>query len=183
MAREVDLLTTYQNHPDIWLAIKLDNQTKDTKTPHGVWRDYYTGHRLNDYTKPWMINADSGHFVKMSFIEIENGTGVWQWNRKTYTVNKVGCPCQNSILELRGLCPTSLLAGQNKVRGIQYVPQQDGSHVVFQGGISTKIAAVNHKWKITAANLDAYAISEAQKGTYALGKHTWNIHSDECQKM
>ena len=37
----------------------------------------------------------------------------------------------------------------------------------FVGGISTKIVNDKEKWKLTVANLDAYAVSQAPESSYA----------------
>ena len=175
---EVSLLATEADlRTDLWLPIKMDSNTEDEQSS-GVWRDYYTEEPLDNYTKPWQDCKNKGPFVKVTLNE--NGSNVWQWNSKGEA--EAGCVCQKTVLKLRGLCKTSKLKGRNKVRGYQYIPQQNTKLPVdsfFAGEISTKIAIENHKWKLTVANSDAYAISDVPENTYALGKHTWSIFNDQ----
>ena len=55
---------------DLWLSVtegdknnnlvRLDHWPTTTKATEGVWRDYYTGDQLHNYTKPWYTeNADN----------------------------------------------------------------------------------------------------------------------------
>ena len=189
LTKEIHFLTANKENIDFWLAIRFDNKTKDEQSSGGVWRDYYTGERLDNFTKPWMKNDDGANFVTMHYTEIENGTWAWRWNRNNYRLNKYGCPCQKAILQLRGLCPNSAFRGENEVRGLQYTPyqcsklpcnEQSPFDSFFAGGISTKIATDTEKWKLTVANFDAFAVSQAPENSYALGKHTWNIFNDKC---
>ena len=190
VTKEIELLTGNKYNHDFWLALRLENNTKDEQSPEGVWRDYYTGEPLDNFTKPWMKHDDGGNFVRMTYSEIENETMSWQWNRNKYKSNPVGCLCQKTVLKLRGLCLESAFRSQTKLRGIQYVPQQctelscsDQSPLdsFFVGGLFTKIATENDKWKLTIPQYDVYAVSEAPESSYALGKHTWNIFNDECR--
>ena len=189
LTKEIELLTANKYNNDLWLAIRFDNKTKDEQLVGGVWRDFYTGEILENYTEPLIKNDDGANFVTMHYVEIETGTWAWQWNRNNYRFNNVGCPCQKALLELRGLCPNSAFRGQNQVRGLQYkndqcsklsCNEQSPFDSFFVGGISTKIVTDNEKWKMTAANSDAYAVSQAPENSYVLGKHTWNVFNDKC---
>ena len=50
--------------PEIWLSAtegdigdelgKLDHWPEGVEAKEGVWRDYYTGEQLENYTKPWI---------------------------------------------------------------------------------------------------------------------------------
>ena len=36
---------------------KLDHWQEDVEAEEGVWRDYYSGEQLENYTKPWMTSS------------------------------------------------------------------------------------------------------------------------------
>ena len=191
LTKELDLLVPNPSSDlKLWLAIRLDNTTMDSHS--GVWRDYYNNWEpLANYTKPWMDVDDMGNFVKVVYGKNANGTNAWQWNRNNLNSNDLGCPCQKSVLQLRGLCPSSLLRGENQPRGLQYmnkqctklscnVNDQSVMNSFFVGGLSNKIVFQNDTWRIMSAHYDAYAVSEAPHDSYALGKHNWEIFNDEC---
>ena len=102
----------------------------DTVVEEGVWRDYYTGEKLEDYAKPWRKGEDEkvgvGRDCLNMFIwrpksveedlsqaerDLKLVDRSWWESRCAGPVR--GCPCNNDklppLLSLRGLCPSSLL--------------------------------------------------------------------------
>ena len=190
LTKELDILIPNPSEGlKLWLAIRLDNTRKDSTGKE--WKDFYTVEPLANYTKPWMNGDDVSDFVKMIKETHKNGTRTWQWNRDTPISKELGCPCQKSVLQLRGLCPSSLLRGENQPRGLQYMNKQctklscnvDDQSVMnsfFVGGLSNKIVFQNDTWRIMSAQYDAYAVSEAPQDSYPVGKHKWRIYNDGC---
>ena len=101
---------------------------EDTVVEEGVWRDYYTGEKLEDYAKPWRKGEDEKVGVGRDCLNM------WTWRREdknelSQTERDIklvdrswwesrcagpvrGCPCNNDklppLLSLRGLCPLGL---------------------------------------------------------------------------
>ena len=135
LTREVDLITQDRsNLPWMWLSAtdgdkdktlaRLDhwpytevvnNETKKLEAKETVWRDFYTGQRLDNWTKPYYdMNKDSDHddtYNCMTAYTDEPWQESWsEWQCQTY---EQSCPCSypgQPLLRLRGLCKNSLVA-------------------------------------------------------------------------
>ena len=118
---------------------------EDTAVQRGVWRDYYSGEKLEDYTKPWIRPRGEGVGNKCASIWTSRPVNASWWHGSCTYGNVRGCPCTNEgtqpLLSLRGLCPSSLLNTANPEIGLQFTPVQpphDLKNVWFQGGMSSK---------------------------------------------
>ena len=124
----------------------------------GVWRDYYTGEKLENYTKPW-----SKRYPKRG----EGSDCVTMINHDAFPVNASWredpcrsysrtCPCSNDklqpLLSLRGLCPSSLLKTTLPDLGLQFTPvqrPQDLRIMWFQGHSVSKVEKTVFSWGIS----------------------------------
>ena len=158
---------------------------EDTAVQRGVWRDYYSGEKLEDYTKPW-IRPRAGVYEprasKCASIFTDDPVNASWWHGPCTTGGNIrGCPCTNEgtqppLLSLRGLCPSSLLNTANPKIGLQFTPVQpphDLKNVWFQGGMSSKIYFNSTQWIIKDDVQNVTAVSKAAKYSFALGKHQW----------
>ena len=166
---------------------------EDAEVSEGVWRDYYTGDKLEDFPKPWKKPHDErfgegvdclglytwwpeeGHVIQFDTSWWEGDcTGSWR-----------GCPCKNDqlppLLFLRGLCPSSRFRTKNPNLGLQFTPVQR-PHILrdvwFKGGMSSKIQS-RGQWTISDDVWNTTAVTNAPKDSYALGKHEWMVSDDD----
>ena len=109
---------------------------EDTVVEEGVWRDYYSGEKLENFTKPWMKTHDERFGEGRDCL----GLMTWwpekdhvipfntSWLEGRCTSNSRGCPCKSDelppLLFLRGLCPSSVLKTKNPNLGLQFTPVQ-----------------------------------------------------------
>ena len=80
----------------------------------GVWRDYYTGEELDNYTKPWITESgDSGEGTTTHCINYFHGNPKGKsWQEWVCRQHDSGCPCgyeESPILHLRGYCSATYL--------------------------------------------------------------------------
>ena len=151
-----------------------------------VWRDYYTGEQLENYTKPWDDDTDP-----------INGTDdcvdlhAWSWKWRAISCNdggaaKMMCPCKYDHSKphrifLRGLCVSSPFG-----KSLWYTPRQtpvNFADIYYVGGVSTRIEFNNNTWHIYDLTSDVTATSSADHDTFVLGKRNWTIQNDhkQCQ--
>ena len=74
---------------------KLDHWPEGVEAEEGVWRDYYTGEQLGNYTKPWLTSVEDKDvgdtYNCISFNPAEKETRTWlEW--QCYGFSN-GCPC------------------------------------------------------------------------------------------
>ena len=159
----------------------------------GVWRDYYTSEKLEDFVKPWMKYHDERYGVGSDcmglYIHWPEENYVIQYNRswreEGCSSSWRGCPCKNEelppLLFIRGLCPTSRLRSMNPNLGLQYTPIQRPNnlrHVWFKGGMSTHIQPLG-KWTLSDDIWNDTATTTASYESYAIGKHEWSFTGDD----
>ena len=159
----------------------------------GVWRDYYSGEKLENYTKPWSKrNPERGvGYDCVTWINQDAFPVNASWVEGSCRSYSRTCPCNNDklppLLSLRGLCPSSLLKTTLPDLGLQFTPvqrPQDLSNIWFQGGMTSKIYFNNTKWTIDDDVQNVTAVSNAEYNSYALGKHEWMVTGDDvsCHK-
>ena len=106
----------------IWLSateganglVKLDHWPKGVEAAEGIWRDYYTGEQLENYTKPWWgSNEDKNVGDTFNCIYIlptwEETRNWYEWQCKGFAR---GCPCTYDsppLIHIWGFCPGTLL--------------------------------------------------------------------------
>ena len=116
--KEVDAITPDTSVlPWMWVAAKEGTEGDMERLPHWpeiievnetVWRDYYTGERLEEYARPWYGDHDA------RYGENENCLALYTdlpWEESWYELlcesYDKSCPCQyqqQPILRLRGVC-------------------------------------------------------------------------------
>ena len=120
----------------------------------GVWRDYYSGEKLDDFEKPWKKPHDKLYGKSKDCL----GLYTWwpkhghviqfnrSWWESTCSSAWRGCPCKNDqlppLLRLRGLCPFSTMRTKVPTIGTRFTPVQRPDNlrnVWFKGGLSSKI--------------------------------------------
>ena len=77
---------------------RLDHWPVGIEAKEGVWRDYYTGEQLENYTKPWLKNEDKhvgNAYNCLQFYSSKPETRTWkEWRCK----NELrGCPCAYAL--------------------------------------------------------------------------------------
>ena len=203
--RSVDLITPDRsNLPDMWLSAtegdkkrqlaRLDhwqetevvkNETKNLEAKETIWRDFYTGQRLDIWTKPY-INADhqdTDYGDKYNCMIVLTG---WPWKRSWLEweckSHERSCPCSypaQPLLRMRGLCSKSLIYWQ-------FTPKQlpgNPGEMIILGHWATRIEfdETTSLWILTDAMYDVTAVSSASEPSYLLGKHEWTISNDTYQ--
>ena len=204
---EIDLITPDRSKlPWMWLsATEGDRGNKLGKPPHwpesetvnnftvkldaeeGVWRNYYTGLRLQNWTKPYYSSKTDGSLGDTynciyAFTDEPWNSCWWEGQCITYDMS---CPCQypvQSLLTLRGLCEDSLIENK-RVFTLKQLPG-DPDDMLILGHYTTQIKynKTGNHWKLTDAKSDVTAISQSSKVSYVLGKHNWTVSNDGCNK-
>ena len=151
-----------------------------------VWRDYYTGYRLDDWTKPYMRSTEdnvrgdthqcmialTGRPWEKSWIE-------WQCEHSGFS-----CPCSyrvRPLLRMRGRCSKSSIE-------YRYSPKQlpgNPNNMIILGKGATRIEYNDSRglWVLTNSKYNITGTSRATKHSYVLGKHKWEIFNDvECNQ-
>ena len=95
---------------------KLEHWPDGVEAEEGVWRDYYNGEQLGNYTKPWLnlekdkVVGDNHNCVHFFPKKVETRT--WdEWECKG-TIPPRGCPCtydSDPLIRPRGFCPNTLV--------------------------------------------------------------------------
>ena len=170
---------------------------EDTEVEEGVWRDYYTSEKLEDFPKPWMKYHDERYGVGKDCMGLyilwpeENYVIQYNksWREEGCTSSWRGCPCKNEelppLLFVRGLCPTSRLRTMNPNLGLQFTPIQRPDNfrdVWFKGGMSSQIRlnwTGDGKWTLSDDIWNTSAATNAPMDSYALGKNEWLVTGDD----
>ena len=162
-----------------------DHWPQHIEVKETVWRDYYTGERLEEYARPWYPGHDANFGEDYNCLALTTNqpwsTSWFEWQDYSYNMR---CPCQyqqKPLLRLRGLCKilvTSFILDK------QYTPVQlpgDPTNMLLVGKMHTRIEydETTSKWTMTDARSSLTAISKASKKSYVLGKHTWTIFDDK----
>ena len=118
------------NTLQMWLPIS-DRETE------GVWKDFYTGQVVENYTLPWIRSKpDGGKSENCARLINEDN-----WNDRSCDYQNFACMCSHkssTTLTLRGLCPSSTI-------DVFYKPmnkQTDISELKLQGLTHTSIEFV-----------------------------------------
>ena len=95
---------------DHWPETELvNNQTKKLEANETVWRDFYTGQRLENWTKPYYqstedtFKGDTYNCIN-TYTDEPHHDSWYEWLCKSYDQS---CPCSypaQPLLRLRGLC-------------------------------------------------------------------------------
>ena len=170
---------------------------EDTEVEEGVWRDYYTSEKLEDFPKPWIKYHDERYGVGKDCMGLyilwpeENYVIQYNksWREESCTSSWRGCPCKNEqlppLLFVRGLCPTSRLRTMNPNLGLQFTPIQRPDSfrdVWFKGGMSSQIRlnwTGDGKWTLSDDIWNTSAATNAPMDSYALGKNEWLVTGDD----
>ena len=170
----------------------LDNKTIKLEAKLGVWRDYYTGVRLDNFTKPWM----PGHAKeRRNFLLLNTNQPLKSsWDQCWWNYQDMGCLCEYDfkydpvedhppMLSLWGVESCSLLFTSDAVAGLVYSPKQSffsTKDMFFVGGMSTQIRYNESAkiWVLTDALSEVRAETKASKESFALGKQRWTITGD-----
>ena len=191
------MIITQVSHNDNNTGKPWPHWPEDTDVEEGVWRDYYTGEKLEDFPKPWNTEHDERHGEGTDCL----GLSTWwpeqghviqfneSWWEGDCTSSWRGCPCKNDelppLLFLRGLCPSSRLRTMNPNIGLQFTPIQRPHllrDVWFKGGMSSKIQlnfTGDGKWTLSDDIWNTTANTNAPKDSYALGKNEWLVTGDD----
>ena len=157
------------NTLQIWLAIE-DRETED------VWKDFYTGLVVQNYTYPWTgSKPDGGKAQNCARLLTEN-----DWGDKRCDWPNFACMCSHkseTYLRLRGLCPSSAIDVQYKSMN----KRTDIRELKLQGLTHTSIEFVRDKkmWRLDVIGLNVTATSKASFASFTLGKHNWTIKGGE----
>ena len=176
----------------IWLSVtkgRLVKTPEDVAVNEGVWRDYYSGEQLENFTKPWTNNAAHDCVTVYPSWWCSREFSCYESTTCTDIFSPAWCPCQNDQwtqappLLLRGLCSSSNLRTKDFSRGLWYSPHQlasDFRHVFYVGGMSTRIDynQTLNVWILQDLITETNATSLAIEHSYVLGKHNWTIKND-----
>ena len=181
---------------DLWLSVtegdknynlvRLDHWPTTTKATEGVWRDYYTGDQLHNYTKPWYTeNADNKDGNNSNCIYYHQLSG---WDEQECLQSKTGCPCIYEtlpILHMRGYCGGANSDLEDSIFTPMHV-QDTPINIIIVGSRfgQIKYNTSLQQWILEDKYLDLIAKTDASQLSYALGKHNWTISGDtkKCSK-
>ena len=163
-----------------WLWLSATDQEQE-----GVWLDYYTGERLENYTQPWYPGHDALYGgVDNCLIRYTDTPANISWGEGNCLSYEMACPCQYShqpILRMRGGCSFSEF-------DVQYTPKQLASNPkdLILVGLTTRIQYndSSSQWLMTDGTSGVTAVSMTSKLSYVLGKHEWMVTGDvyQCNK-
>ena len=138
----------------------------------GVWRDFYSGDLLDNYTKPWIsANKDNGEGNTFNCIELYIGSNVVaSWEEWQCYQPEMGCPCKYEtlpILQLRGFCPNINIEDEH------YIPLQledDSNNIIMIGSESAQIRfnSSQNKWILHAKRSNVTAVADTSQLSFAL---------------
>ena len=160
----------------------VNNETKKLEALETVWRDFYTGHRLDNWVKPFYLKDlkdtvfGDGHNCMIAFTDLPWVDSWYEWG---CMATPFSCPCSypnQPLLKLRGLC-SSLINDQFSPKQL---PDNPGNMIIL-GLLSSRIEynEPTSQWILTDANSNVTAISRATKISYLLGTHKWTISNDD----
>ena len=164
---------------------KLDHWPEGVEAKEFVWRDYYTGEQLENYTKPWMASKGDKEVGEayncIIFKPTRPETRTWkEWQ---CVAGVAGCPCTYDsppLIHLRGFCPDTLL--ENKRYTFTQSPA-DPNNIIMVGSHSARIQYNSSlsQWVYVDPRLNVTARSRASQNSFVLGKHNWTISGDRFQ--
>ena len=166
---------------------KLDHWPEGVEAEEGVWRDYYTGEKLENYPKPWFSpNGDrevADNYNCIFFYSVSKRGDTRTWRELQCQGHPRSCPCSYDsppLIHLRGFCPESL------VEHYRYTMTQsaaDPSNIIIIGRHSARIQYNSSfsQWVYTDPRLNVAARLTANPSSFVLGKHSWTISGDRYQ--
>ena len=206
LKREVDLISPDRwMMPTMWLSATegnsissdrwplteiVNNETVPLESVETVWRDFYSGQRLDNWTKPYAFVGKDSTFGSEHNCMYSTTDGTWDksWVEFGCSVYDLSCPCSypaEPLITLRGFCRDK--NGHSLIRE-HFTPKQepnDPGNMILLGLKASRIE-YNEKtsqWILTDANSNLTAVSRAPKDSYVLGKHEWTISNVyECSK-
>ena len=135
----------------------VGNETIKLEAVERVWRDYYTGQRLDNWTKPYYqpegdINFGEDQNCMASYTEEPWDSS---WGESACGLYDMSCACSyptTPLLRLRGLCPASLL-------DYLYSPKQlpaNAANMILLGHTTDRIEYndTTSQWILTSAKSD-----------------------------
>ena len=207
LTREVDLVTQDRSElPWMWLSATegdvdlelarlghwpetelANNKTKKLESVETIWRDFYTGQRLDNWTKPYYYELRDLMYGANENCMFAYTDEPWNysWDEWNCYSLAMSCPCSyptQPLLRLRGLYYSSLI---HNVFSPKQLPGKPGN-VILLGQLTNRIEyndTINH-WILNDAKYDVTAMCRATKVSYLLGKHKWTISNDapECNE-
>ena len=166
----------------------VNNVTLKLDADERVWRDYYTGFKLENWLKPYHSSKkdeiyDGTYNCMEAFSDKAWNISWFEW--ECFDSFQASCPCQyptKPILRLRGLCKESSI---DTLFTLKQMPVNPDTMVIL-GQKNTQIMydkTANH-WKLNNNKYDVSAVSGSLRVSYVLGKHTWTIYNDtyECNE-
>ena len=207
MTREVDLITRdHSSLPWIWLSATegdidqklatlqhwpetefVNNETEKLEAEETIWRDFYTGQRLGNWTKPYLLIKKDMMFGETHNCMMAVTSYQWEFSWDEWQCHSMprSCTCSypaQPLLRLRGLCSSSLIYNLFSPKQLPGNP----SNMILLGLVSTRIEYNDKtsRWNLTDARYEVSAVSQATKLSYLLGKHNWTISNDayECSE-
>ena len=201
LTREIDLITEDRSVlPMMWLSATegdinqklarlghwpntelVNNETKKLEAVETVWRDFYTGQRLGNWTKPYYreVSRDNRHGDTYNCMVAYTDVP-WNkaWGEHYCARTRQSCPCSyptQPLLRLRGRCSAFF--------DTLYSPKQlpgNPNSMILLGQYRSRIEYndTTYQWILTDAKYNVSAISLAFKHSYLIGKHEWTISID-----
>ena len=161
-----------------------DHWPEGISAKEGVWRDYYTGEQLKNYSKPWASNHGDAErdamFNCIYFIPLYTEMRSWvEWQCQN-PGGGIYCPCHyesSPIINLRGICTNSL------VEHSRYAIKQlatDPMNIIMVGYQSARIEYDSKvsQWILRDVRQNITAKTQASRISYALGKNNWTVSGD-----
>ena len=207
LKREVDLVTEDRsNLPMMWLSTTkgdidrklatldhwpetevVNNKTMKLEAAETIWRDFYTGQRLENWTKPYYFDSSKhsgGKGTERCILGYTSKPWDQSWRDRECHSYDMSCPCSypvQPLLRLLGLCSTLI----DPLYSPKQLPGNPGN-MILAGALFTKIEFndTSSQWVLTSSMSDVTAVSPVPKLSYALGKHKWTISNDvyECNE-
>ena len=198
---EIDLITEVRSSiPQMWISAtkgdkdgnlaRLDhwpetevvkNEIKKLEAEVAVWRDFYTGQRLDDWTKPFWYSTRDLDDVTMNCMGAYTDVPwakSWDDTWPCFYYLDQSCPCiyrAQPLLRMRGLC-SPLIDGLFSPKQLPGNPR----NMILMGAETTRIEYDDEssKWTLKDSLYDVTAVSYATKLSYVIGKHEWTISND-----
>ena len=163
--------------PNRWL--------EGVEAKEGVWRDFYSGEQLENYTN-WIVSSgdnDLGETYNCILFNPQmEETRTWS-EFQCHSSRPRGCPCTFDyppLIHLRGFCPYTSL------EHYRYTVTQsptDLSEIILVGRQSARIEydpSLN-QWIYSDPRLNVTAKSSAIQKSFSFGKSNWTISGDKYQ--
>ena len=137
----------------------VNDEVKRLEAVETVWRDFFSGERLNNWTKPWQgetKDTTHGDQYNCMYVDLRVPWG-WSWVEYHCKSFDMSCPCSYPIqplLRLRGLCKSSLI---ERSPAKLFTPKQ------LPGNIHSKSGPGDPNWAAKKFELSAIFSKNATK--------------------